>query len=203
MYENPHQVRCITSISTWYTPFHVIFSVWIYIYSTDVKCDGVSNCQPHDCLLNRLFGHRSRKHQSSASLAFVRGIHRRPVNSPYKWPVTRKMFPFDDVIMRFGDTIYRSSNNLQRHLINCIKTYWKFCKCNRYLSCDSRTDILCRKLSRIILLALWIHFNANVFFPMKYAWCMFKQSVFSWEDRLPFAIWLVSFYNMFYSNTTG
>ena len=40
-----------------------------------------------------------RKHQSSASLAFVRGIHRRPVNSPYKWPVTRKMFPFDDVVM--------------------------------------------------------------------------------------------------------
>ena len=40
-----------------------------------------------------------KKHQSSASLAFVRGNHRGPVNSPHKWPVTRKMFPFDDVIM--------------------------------------------------------------------------------------------------------
>ena len=40
-----------------------------------------------------------RKHQSSASLAFVRGIHRGPVNSPRKWPVTRKMFSFHDVIM--------------------------------------------------------------------------------------------------------
>ena len=40
-----------------------------------------------------------RKHQSSASLAFVRGIHQWPVNSPHKWPVMRKMFPFDDVIM--------------------------------------------------------------------------------------------------------
>ena len=39
------------------------------------------------------------KHQSSASLAFVWGIHRGPVNSPHKWSVTRKMFPFDDVIM--------------------------------------------------------------------------------------------------------
>ena len=39
------------------------------------------------------------KHQSPASLAFVRGIHRWPVNSPHKGPVTRKMFPFDDVIM--------------------------------------------------------------------------------------------------------
>ena len=40
-----------------------------------------------------------RKHQTSASLAFVRGIHRWPVNFPHKGPVTRKMFPFDDVIM--------------------------------------------------------------------------------------------------------
>ena len=40
------------------------------------------------------------KHQSSASLAFVRGSNRWPVNSPHKWPVTQKMFPFDDVIMR-------------------------------------------------------------------------------------------------------
>ena len=41
------------------------------------------------------------KHQRSASLAFVWGIHRGPVNSPHKWPVTRKMFPFDDVIVSF------------------------------------------------------------------------------------------------------
>ena len=46
-------------------------------------------------------GADQRKHQSSASLAFVWGIHRWPVNSPHKWPVTRKMSPFDDVIMIF------------------------------------------------------------------------------------------------------
>ena len=45
-------------------------------------------------------GADQRKHQSSASLAFVQGIHRWPVNSPHKWPVTRNMFPFDVVIMR-------------------------------------------------------------------------------------------------------
>ena len=39
------------------------------------------------------------KHQGSASLAFVKGIHWWPVNSLHKGPVTRKMFPFDDVIM--------------------------------------------------------------------------------------------------------
>ena len=41
-----------------------------------------------------------RKYQSSASLAFVRGIHRWSVNSSHKWPVTRKTFPFDDVILK-------------------------------------------------------------------------------------------------------
>ena len=40
-----------------------------------------------------------RKHQSSTSLVFVRGIHRWPVNSPNKGPVTRKMFPINDGIM--------------------------------------------------------------------------------------------------------
>ena len=44
-------------------------------------------------------GADQRKHQSSASLAFVMGIHRWPVNTLPKGPVTRKMFPFDNVIM--------------------------------------------------------------------------------------------------------
>ena len=47
-------------------------------------------------------GADQRKHKSSASLAFVWGIHREPVNFPHKWPVTRKTFPFDDVIMFSG-----------------------------------------------------------------------------------------------------
>ena len=44
-------------------------------------------------------GADQRKQQGSASLACVRGIHRWPVNSPYKCPLTRKMLPFDDFIM--------------------------------------------------------------------------------------------------------
>ena len=63
--------------------------------------DGVPNYQPNDCLLNRFFsGADQRKHQSSASLAFLWGFYRTPVNSPHKGPVTRKMLSFDDVIMR-------------------------------------------------------------------------------------------------------
>ena len=46
------------------------------------------------------------KHQSPVSLAFVWGIHRWPVNSPHKCPVTRKMFPFYYVIMSFKGSPY-------------------------------------------------------------------------------------------------
>ena len=58
-----------------------------------------------------------RKHQSSASLTFVRGIHRGPVNSPHKWPVTRKMFPFDDVIMTLPKLHGHRSQELHLFLV--------------------------------------------------------------------------------------
>ena len=46
-------------------------------------------------------GTDQRKHQSSTLLAFVQGIHQWLVNSPHKRPVTWKIFPFDDVIMKW------------------------------------------------------------------------------------------------------
>ena len=69
-------------------------------------------------------GADQRKHQSSASLAFVRGIHRGPVNSPHKWPVTRKMFPFDDVIMTCMNLVnqYLSHNQIRmRDYMSIVK----------------------------------------------------------------------------------
>ena len=80
---------------------------------------GVSNHQPHGCLLNRLFRCKSKKHQSSASLAFVREIHRGPVNFPHKWPVTRKMFPFDNVIMQDGECCARNRHQGKGQAIKC------------------------------------------------------------------------------------
>ena len=55
-------------------------------------------------------GADQKKHQSSASLAFVRGFHRGPGTSPHKWPVTRKMFPFDDAIMLFHQNMESATN---------------------------------------------------------------------------------------------
>ena len=60
---------------------------------------GVSNHRRHDCFLNCLSRHRSKIYQSSTPLAFVRGIHQWPMNSHHKGPVTRQIFPFDDVII--------------------------------------------------------------------------------------------------------
>ena len=74
-----------------------------------------------------------RKHQSSAALAFVRGIHRGPVNSPHKWPVTRKMFPFDDVIMGKGENFalrgYQYHWDIKnRGVYKVSKTTWQLTK---------------------------------------------------------------------------
>ena len=60
---------------------------------------GVSHHQPHDCLLSRLFGRRSKKTSKLRGTGLCAGNSPGPVNSPRKGPVTRKMFPFDDVIM--------------------------------------------------------------------------------------------------------
>ena len=62
--------------------------------------DSVSNHQPHGCLLNRLFRRRSKKTSKLRVTGLCAGNSPVPVNSPHKGPVTRKMFPFDDVIMR-------------------------------------------------------------------------------------------------------
>ena len=53
-----------------------------------------------------------RKHQSSASLVFVRGINRWPVNSSQKGPVSRKIIPFGDVIMTLNNICRTDGNRI-------------------------------------------------------------------------------------------
>ena len=74
--------------------------------------DGVSNRQPHGCLLNRLFRHRSKKTPKLRVTGLCVGNSPGPVNSPHKGPVTRKMFPFDDVIMSIMEVLYGNSQFL-------------------------------------------------------------------------------------------
>ena len=71
--------------------------------------DGVSNHQPYHCLLNRLFRRKSKKTSKLRVTGLCVGNSPGPVNSPHKGPVTWKMFPFDDVIMR--DTLLKISES--------------------------------------------------------------------------------------------
>ena len=66
-----------------------------------------------------------RKHQSSASLAFVGGIQRGPVNSPHKGPVTREMFPFDDVIILQKNTVKFAKMSTNNDASNWLSAYAK------------------------------------------------------------------------------
>ena len=100
----------------------------------------ISNHRRLDCLLNGLFRHESKKHQSSVSLAFVRGIHRWPVKSPHKRPVTRKIIPFDDVIMNhtiFHDLVNQLSYNeksvLRWNIAVHESSQWKY-MCSRAIA---------------------------------------------------------------------
>ena len=69
--------------------------------------DSVSNHQPGHCLLSLLFGRRSKKTSKLRVTGLCVGNSPGPVNSPHKGPVTRKMFPFDDVIMFSSLSIVR------------------------------------------------------------------------------------------------
>ena len=86
-------------------------------------------------------GADQRKHQSSASLAFVRGIHRWPANSPHKWPVTRKMFPFDDVIMNYYGTLYlwNMSRKMSTRFCCCLLFVFIVSACGTFLIRNCRS----------------------------------------------------------------
>ena len=67
--------------------------------------NSVSNHQPYDCLRRRLFRRRSKQTSKLRVTGLCAGNSPGPVNFPHKWPVTRKMFPFDDVIMTLAQSV--------------------------------------------------------------------------------------------------
>ena len=97
----------------WFTPFHVLIH-------PDVIWKKLSRplYHVHFTLIHTNSRHKTvysdadqRKHQSSASLAFVRGSHRWPVNSPHKWPVTQKCFH-----LMMSSWVRTSTNNIPYYL---------------------------------------------------------------------------------------
>ena len=63
------------------------------------ELESVSNHQPYDCLFNCLFRRRSKKTSKLSVTGLCAGNSPVTGEFPHKGPVTRKMFPFDDVIM--------------------------------------------------------------------------------------------------------
>ena len=116
------KMRLITSSGKW-QPFCLSLSVlnkilkvppdicqMIYIYSIHYDDDTMGAIASQITSLTIVYSTvysdaDQRKHQSSASLAFVWGIHRGLVNSPHKWLVMQKMFPFDDIIMKISEPV--------------------------------------------------------------------------------------------------
>ena len=142
-----------------------------------------------------VYSGRSNKYQSSASLAFVEGIHWWQVNSPQKGWVTRKMLPFDDVIMdsahsrKITMTKLRSDCTHERHPIPC--TYGQAMGCLSFYEVISeekwpgyiRDDVINGNIFRVTG-PLWGEFTGHRWIPRTKAsgaeiWC-FLWSVPEW-----------------------
>ena len=80
--------------------------------------EGVLNHQPHGCLLNRLFRRKSKKTSKLRVTGLCVGNSPGPVNSPHKGPVTRKILPYDDVIMK------PQHNKAQENLVHITYTLY-------------------------------------------------------------------------------
>ena len=96
-----HRVRHKVIAQTWLCNHKIMHTVPVLasLHWRHNERECVSNHQSHDCLLNRLFRRRSKKTSKLRVSGLCAGNSPGPMNSPHKWPVTRKMLPFDDVFM--------------------------------------------------------------------------------------------------------
>ena len=107
-----------------------------------------------------------RKHKNSASLAFVRGIHRWPVHFPHKGPVTQKLFPFDDVIM----LVHFRDNH-----VGCVL----------YSGNDNR----CRKIDRMTFCEMFQYISITIMLRWITSACLDLVNALHWSVYIRFAVW--------------
>ena len=145
--------RCVSDEAV--LTFEECTNLAFIIHNSDVKMraiapqiTGVSIVYSNACLCAD-----QRKHQSSASLAFVRGIQRSPVNSPLKGPVTRKLFPFDDVIMGIPgyqlDTTWEFGVTVAELMFFCHSCNWSIA--HMYTHNCILDDILFKLLEKFLM----------------------------------------------------
>ena len=124
-------------------------------------------------------GADQRKHQSSESLAFVRGIHRRPVNSLRKGPVTRKMFPFDDVIMW---CLYLSLS-------------WLLFQFSTVIIIDTVTVVICYCII-IIPIMIYHHRNRHHYFNAIISFNVISTIIILTSSSLGFDVSIITIHNI-------
>ena len=99
----PLYIMCICFLLI-YPHGRTIIALFLYQYSVSLQWrhydrDSISNHQPHNYLPNRLFRRRSKKTSKLRVTGLCgQGIHWWPMNSLHKGPVTRKTFPFNDIM---------------------------------------------------------------------------------------------------------
>ena len=86
-------------------------------------------------------GADQRKHQNSALLAFVRGIHRWPMVSPHKGLVTQKMFPFDDIMIYPSFVCVLVRPAWLRHCLHRRLSFWQLWV-QSVTNCFQKDDVL-------------------------------------------------------------
>ena len=89
-------------------PIVAVITTAVFHHNDVIMGTMVSQFTRLTMVYSTIYSDADKKYQSSGWLAFVRGIHRWPVNSPHKGPVTRWVFPFDDVIVWFKGNMCRS-----------------------------------------------------------------------------------------------
>ena len=110
------------------------------------ESDRLSNQRSIYCLLNA----DQRKHQSSASQAFVRGIHQWPMNSPHKGPVTWRTFLFDDIMMIIGSWRPPDHKSLPMSVISIQSLHKNIMLCSSWYLARYSMYIIAFKLCRSV-----------------------------------------------------
>ena len=131
-------------------------------------------------------GANQRKHQSSASLVFVRRIIRWPVNSRHRGPVTGKMLPLDDVIM-YQESL-GNTGNTDRYWARSIVSNKQYCRKYKYLSGTIwLSGISISRLKIIPLMSWMIHIHIHAFRhtgPRRYMWTYIFRNLFQLPNNI-------------------
>ena len=157
--------------------------------------NGVSNHQPHDCVLKTFFqAHIKENINAPRHRSLVM------VNWPHKWPVTQKRFPFDDVIMK---CIYIMHWMIHENVTLRVPSFVQFDKSAKgsHLAISNRTLLFrtcehnnCSFIWRPREKKTWLHslgvklMSSDMHRKPVHWWS--DRNILPWKSLARFAIWI-------------